>query len=143
MITPRLMSHADTPFSSQPSGRSFGMPAFPILRVHRILSNLIHSARLSYMRFSRCVSRSILHAAPNFSFYSGGHLLSRTVSSEVPSAVWVLTVVFGMGTGVSPIRIAARSFESSITQQRTHQALHRLCRCAFSLNSCFALARTH
>ena len=55
------------------------------------------------------LSRTALHAAPNFSFYSGGHLLSRTVSSEVPSAVWVLTVVFGMGTGVSPIRIAARS----------------------------------
>ena len=33
---------------------------------------------------------------------SGTRLLSRTVSSEVPSAVRVLTVVFGMGTGVSP-----------------------------------------
>ena len=41
---------------------------------------------------------------------SGGHLLSRTVSSAVPSAVRVLTVVFGMGTGVSPARIAARYF---------------------------------
>ena len=40
----------------------------------------------------------------------GGHLLSRTVSSAVPSADRVLTVVFGMGTGVSPDRIAARSF---------------------------------
>ena len=39
---------------------------FPILRVHRILSNLIHSARLSYMRFSRCVSRSILLFRPRF-----------------------------------------------------------------------------
>ena len=37
----------------------------------------------------------------------GGHLLSRTVSSAVPSAGRVLTVVFGMGTGVSPGRIAA------------------------------------
>ena len=43
-------------------------------------------------------------------FCSGGHLLSHTVSSIVPSAVQVLTVVFGMGTGVSPARIAARSF---------------------------------
>ena len=33
---------------------------------------------------------------------SGSHLLSHAVSSIVPSAVWVLTVVFGMGTGVSP-----------------------------------------
>ena len=44
-------------------------------------------------------------------FYSsGGHLLSRTVSSAVPSAGRVLTVVFGMGTGVAPGRIAARFF---------------------------------
>ena len=44
-------------------------------------------------------------------FYdSGGHLLSRTVSSAVPSADRGLTVVFGMGTGVTPDRIAARSF---------------------------------
>ena len=42
-------------------------------------------------------------------FYnSGSHLLSHTVSSAVPSAAWVLTIVFGMGTGVSPKRIATR-----------------------------------
>ena len=39
---------------------------------------------------------------------SGGHLLSHAVSSIVPSAARVLTVVFGMGTGVSPGRIATR-----------------------------------
>ena len=38
---------------------------------------------------------------------SGIHLLSHTVSSAVPSAAQVLTVVFGMGTGVSPARIDA------------------------------------
>ena len=37
---------------------------------------------------------------------SGSHLLSHVVSNIVPSAVWVLTIVFGMGTGVSPRRIA-------------------------------------
>ena len=37
---------------------------------------------------------------------SGSHLLSHIVSNAVPSAVTVLTVVFGMGTGVSPQRIA-------------------------------------
>ena len=42
-------------------------------------------------------------------FRFGGHLLSRTVSSEVPSAAQVLTIVFGMGTGVSPRRIATSS----------------------------------
>ena len=37
---------------------------------------------------------------------SGSHLLFHTVSSIVPSAVQVLTVVFGMSTGVAPARIA-------------------------------------
>jgi hypothetical protein len=37
---------------------------------------------------------------------SGSHLLSHAVTSIVPSADQVLTVVFGMGTGVSPDRIA-------------------------------------
>ena len=40
-------------------------------------------------------------------FYkSGSHLLSHIVSNIVPSAAQVLTIVFGMGTGVSPERIA-------------------------------------
>ena len=37
---------------------------------------------------------------------SGSRLLCHIVSNAVPSAVQVLTVVFGMGTGVSPARIA-------------------------------------
>ena len=42
-------------------------------------------------------------------FYkSGSHLLSHAVSSIVPSAAYVLTIVFGMGTGVSHKRIATR-----------------------------------
>ena len=41
---------------------------------------------------------------------SGSHLLSHAVSSIVPSAAYVLTVVFGMGTGVSRKRIATRKF---------------------------------
>ena len=40
---------------------------------------------------------------------SGSHLLSHIVSNIVPSAAWVLTIVFGMGTGVSPKRIATRN----------------------------------
>ena len=39
---------------------------------------------------------------------SGIHLLSHAVSSIVPSAAYVLTVVFGMGTGVSHKRIDTR-----------------------------------
>ena len=45
---------------------------------------------------------------------SGSHLLSHAVSSIVPSAAYVLTVVFGMGTGVSRKRIATRSVSPSL-----------------------------
>ena len=51
------------------------------------------------MQFSRCIHPFI--KSP------GSHLLSHTVSSIVSSAVRVLTIVFGMGTGVTPGRIAA------------------------------------
>ncbi len=39
----------------------------------------------------------------------GNHLLSQAASHQVPSTVWVLTVVFGMGTGVSPKRIVTKN----------------------------------
>ena len=60
----------------------------------------VRSNQLSYKPF--CFRK--------FFIYSGSHLLSHTVSSAVPSAAWVLTIVFGMGTGVSPKRIATRNF---------------------------------
>ena len=41
----------------------------------------------------------------------GALLLSRAVSSQVPSAAQVLTIVFGMGTGVSPGRIGTENVE--------------------------------
>ena len=41
----------------------------------------------------------------NFFKKSGTHLLSHTVTSIVPSAAYVLTIVFGMGTGVTRKRI--------------------------------------
>ena len=44
--------------------------------------------------------------ASQICYNSGSHLLSHTVSSAVPSAAWVLTIVFGMGTGVTLRRIA-------------------------------------
>ena len=48
-------------------------------------------------------------------FYkSGSHLLSHAVSSIVSSAALVLTIVFGMWTGVSPKRIATRDIEHSL-----------------------------
>ena len=106
--------------------RSFLLLRLPILRVHKFppFGFRSCSARLSYMRFSRCVGTCVSlpfrpSTVEHFFFCSGGHLLSHAVSSIVPSAVQVLTVVFGMGTGVSPARIAARSSSHHlITQQR-------------------------
>ena len=64
------------------------------------------TSRLSGVRSNRLSYKPILK--------SGGHLLSHTVSSAVPSAVWVLTIVFGMGTGVSLRRIATRYIQLSL-----------------------------
>ena len=55
----------------------------------------VRSNRLSYKPSRKC---------------SGSHLLSHAVSSIVPSAAPALTIVFGMGTGVTPERIAAGTF---------------------------------
>ena len=59
---------------------------------------------------------------------SGIHLLSHAVSSIVPSAGQVLTVVFGMGTGVSPKRIATGNilFSSSFLDLKTKQYIKPL-----------------
>ena len=64
----------------------------------------------------------------HFYFVSGSHLLSRAVSSQVSSAACVLTVVFGMGTGVSPRRIATGNSSCSFKhlQNRT---------CTYFINS--------
>ena len=50
---------------------------------------------------------------------SGIHLLSHAVSSIVPSADQVLTVVFGMGTGVSPNRIGTRRIKFYLLDNST------------------------
>ena len=55
---------------------------FPILRVHRILSNLIHSARLSYMRFSRCVCEIFSHSGDE-GIRTPDPLLARQVLSQL------------------------------------------------------------
>ena len=45
---------------------------------------------------------------------SGSRLLFHAVSSIVPSAARIFTVVFGMGTGVPSARIATRQIFQSI-----------------------------
>ena len=58
-----------------------------------------------------------IHQKKNFeslrssSLDSGDHLLSQAASHQVPSTAQVLTVVFGMGTGVSPKRIITGNFQ--------------------------------
>ena len=55
---------------------------------------------------------------------SGSHLLSHIVSNVVPSAAYVLTIVFGMRTGVSHKRIATRViyfFKSSCKSAHIHR----------------------
>ena len=49
-----------------------------------------------------------------FSFNPGSLLSSHTVSSAVLSAAQVLTIVFGMGTGVTPERIVTKNGEYEI-----------------------------
>ena len=66
----------------------------------------VRSNRLSYEP-RRKILRIYLF---KYSFFkSGGHLFSHIVSNIVPSAGQVLTVVFGMRTGVTPDRIATGS----------------------------------
>ena len=59
------------------------------------------------MKFSRYI---LIRSIKLIKFGTGSHLLSHTVSSAVPSAAYVLTVVFGMGTGVSHKRITTSKF---------------------------------
>ena len=56
-------------------------------------------------------------------FYSGSHLLSHAVSSIVPSAVRGLTIVFGMGTGVTPGRIGTGNILLSLITKQYIQPL--------------------
>ena len=59
------------------------------------------TSRLSGVRSNRLSYKPI---------YSGSHLLFHAVSNIVSSAAKVLTIVFGMCTGVSPLRITTRNF---------------------------------
>ena len=75
------------------------------------------TSRLSGVRSNRLSYKPIF-------FEPGTHLSSHAVSSIVFSAALVLTVVFGMGTGVSPKRIATGSFLVSLPRALPHSALN-------------------
>ncbi len=88
----------------------------------------VRSNRLSYEP-RRKILRIYLF---KYSFFkSGGHLFSHIVSNIVPSAGQVLTVVFGMRTGVTPNRIATRNLTlcsggKAIGQRIRHQKFESL-----------------
>ena len=52
---------------------------------------------------------------------SGAHLFSHIVTNIVPSAVFLLTVVFGMGTGVSRRRIDTGNPVEPLIKNQTAQ----------------------
>ena len=73
---------------------------------------------------------------------SGTHLLSHAVPSVVSSAVRGLTIVFGMGTGVSPGRIGTRNLYLDVHQFASSDSgtpfpNHAIRRMAFRIRSCF------
>ena len=66
------------------------------------------TSRLSGVRSNQLSYEPICkHKILNLKF--GSHLLSRSVTRQVPSAACVLTYVFEMGTGVTHKRIATEN----------------------------------
>ena len=79
------------------------------------------TSRLSGARSNRLSYEPIIE--------SGNHLFSQAVSHQVSSADYVLTFVFGMGTGVSHNRIITGNLLSSLTlnfQNQTVDCSHKL-----------------
>ena len=93
--------------------------------------------------------RSFSYIDSPISFFkrSGSHLSSRAVSSQVLSAASVLTIVFGMGTGVSPTRIATGSMLLFLSRTfsflffAVHECLHSQDASHLFAFSSFALCR--
>ena len=91
------------------------------------------SDRMEMERFELLTPCLQGRCSPNWAippWESGSHLLSHTVTSIVSSAAFVLTIVFGMWTGVSQKRIATRksyllrrSFRSYFVTSAHYQVL--------------------
>ncbi len=75
------------------------------------LSSFLDVFLSSICSFQGAIYRNRFRLLSERSF--GSRLLSHTVSSIVPSAAYGLTVVFGMGTGVSRKRITTKTFSLS------------------------------
>ena len=83
------------------------------------------------------LARQVLSQLSYTPMISGSHLLSHAVARIVPWAAQVLTVVFGMGTGVSPGRIATGCFFLYFLSQESRFSF-AACRPLHS--QCFAFA---
>ena len=66
--------------------------------------------------------------SPQFSLESGGDLLSRAVTSQVPSALKGLTSVFGMGTG-DPLRHCRRNSLNALSHIDSRTQIERFAFC--------------
>ena len=86
--------------------------------IHRLLSELL-SGDGEIRTLDPLLARQVLSQLSYTPIESGTHLLSHTVSSIVPSAAQVLTIVFGMGTGVSPKRIATRNIRYPVVSAQS------------------------
>ena len=70
----------------------------------------VRSNRLSYKPICGPLKTLYFKLSLISFFKARSHLLSHIVSNAVPSAAYVLTIVFGMGTGVSHRRITTGEF---------------------------------
>ena len=97
---------------------------YSVFKVHSWLNFISHSRSEAFAsKPESLVKTSVCKAFRLIFFWSGSHLLSHAVPSIVPSAAQVLTIVFGMRTGVSPERIAtgslSLSFRSAVPSLRS------------------------
>ena len=86
-------------------------PLYPLITGKTSLSEQRFPADVGYTFQGAVLSHRLFPGS--FFRVPGSHLLSHAVSSIVSSAASVLTNVFGMGTGVSPKRIATGKFSLS------------------------------
>ena len=87
----------------------------------------VRSNQLSYAPIVACATWQYIKISfEKFNFKkSGSHLLSRVVSNQVSSADKCLTIVFGMGTGVSTSRIATRIFFMKLMLNINHSTVNQ------------------
>ena len=95
------------PPTSRLSGVRSNLLSYKPLSENRMIFNLSGDGEIR--THDPLLARQVLSQLSYTPIYVGAHLLSHTVSSIVSSAAQVLTIVFGMGTGVTPGRISTNN----------------------------------